>query len=146
MDINELIFSLKQIAPQFASSYCIVNGAIMNLNEIQNMGHQEFGIRSKLNMPLKLYKYFPNTIKMEDNKEINHSIQALKNNTVFMQSPSKFDDVYDSDISIDYYEYERLRLIEYCNRCQIEIKETFTTQEIGNMLIQALVTALNTKD
>lgn len=144
MDINELFLSARQMAPQFASSYCIVNGAIMNLNEIQNMGCQEFGLRSKLNMPLKLYKYFPNVIKKEeDGHEVNYSIQALKNNTVFMQAPCEFDDVYDSDITIDYYEYERLRLIEYCNRCQIEIKDTFSTQEIGNALVQAIVTKLN---
>lgn len=144
MDINELFLSARQMAPQFALSYCIVNGAIMKLDEIQNMGCQEFGIRSKLNMPLKLYKYFPNVLKKEkDGKEVNYSIQALKNNTVFMQSPCEFDDVYDSDITIDYYEYERLRLIEYCNRCQIEIKETFSTQELGNALVQAIVTKLN---
>lgn len=35
---------------------CLVNGAIMPLKEIENMGFLEFGIRSKLNMPLKLYK------------------------------------------------------------------------------------------
>lgn len=135
MDINELFLSARQMAPQFALSYCIVNGAIMDLNEIQNMGCQEFGIRFKLNMPLKLYKYFPNVIKKEDDgKEVNYSIQALTNNTVFMQAPCEFDDVYDSDITINYYEYERLRLIEYCNRCQIEIKETFSTQEIGDAL------------
>lgn len=145
MDINELIFYVKQMAPQMALSCCIVNGAIMDLNEVQNMGCQEFGLRSKLNMPLKLYKYFPNVIKKEDENEegVNYSIQALENNTVFMQTPCEFDDVYDSDINIEYYEYERLRLIEYCNRCQIEIKETFTTQEIGDKLVHALAASLN---
>lgn len=144
MDVKELFLSARQMAPQFASSFCVVNGAIMNLDEIQNMGCQEFGIRSKLNMPLKLYKYFPNVIKKEeDGKEVNYSIQALKNNTVFMQAPCEFDDVYDSDISLDYYQYVRLRLIEYCNRCQIEIEETLSTEEIGNALVQALVTKLN---
>ena len=143
MDINELFFSVKQIAPQFALSCCIVNGTIMDLDEVQNMGCQEFGVRSKLNMPLKLYKYFPNVTKKENGKEVNYSIQALKNNTVFMQAPCEFDDVYDSDISIDYREYERLRLIEYCNRCQIEINETLTTQEIGDALVKAIAEALN---
>ena len=143
LDINELIFYARQMAPQFASSCCIVNGAIMDLNEVQSMGCQEFGVRSKLNMPSKLYKYFPNVIKKDNGKEINYSIQALKNNTVFMQAPCEFDDVYDSDISIDYYEYERLRLTEYCDRCQIEIKEAFSTQEIGNAFVQALAAEFN---
>lgn len=143
MDINELLFSIKQVAPQFASTYCIVNNAIMSLNEIQNMGCNEFSVRSKFNMPLKLYKYFPNIIKKENDNEINFSIQALKNNTVFMQTPSEFDDVYDSDINIDYYEYQKFRLLEYCRRCQIETKDTFSTQEIGDMLIQFLVSTIN---
>jgi hypothetical protein len=126
-----------------ALSYCIINGAIMNLEEIQNMGCQEFGLRSKLNMPLKLYKYFPNSVKDENGNKINYSIQALKNNTVFMQSPSEFDDVYDSDISMDFFEYERLRLIEYCCRCEIETREEDSTQEIGDRLLQTLVLSFN---
>ena len=32
----------------------------MNLNEVQNMGYDEFSMRAKMNMPLKLYKYFSN--------------------------------------------------------------------------------------
>lgn len=34
MDIPNLIANFQQLVPEFASSYCIVNGAIMNLNEI----------------------------------------------------------------------------------------------------------------
>jgi hypothetical protein len=141
MDMKELIFSLKQISPEMVLSYCIVNRTIMNLDEVQNMGCQEFGCRSKLNMPLKLYKYFPNLVKEENG--INYSIQALRNNTVFMQSPSEFDDVYDSDINMDFFEYERLRLMEYCNRCKAEAKEKFSTQEIGDRLLQTLVASFN---
>lgn len=131
------------MAPEFAATCCVINGEIMNLNEVENMGYQEFNLRSKLSMPPKLYKYFPNSIEDKKGEKVNYSIQALKNATVFMQSPSEFDDVYDSDISIDYYVYERLRLKEYCNRCQIEIKETFSTQEIGNILINALAISLS---
>ena len=38
MNIDELLISLRQIAPQLATSYCVVNGAIMPLNEVENMG------------------------------------------------------------------------------------------------------------
>ena len=34
----------------------------MNLTEVQNMGYDEFSMRAKMNMPLKLYKYFPNRL------------------------------------------------------------------------------------
>ena len=45
---------------ELLSKNCIVNGAVMPLNEIESMGFRDFGIRAKLNMPLKLYKYYPN--------------------------------------------------------------------------------------
>ena len=120
MDINTLIQTLQSAAPQIAESCCIVNGALMNLNEVQNMGYDEFSMRAKINMPLKLYKYFPNRPTelideksgepiVDENtgkaKTVNYNIQSLRDNTVFMQSPSLFDDVYDSDISLNYDEY-----------------------------------------
>lgn len=144
MNVDELLTSLKQVMPKVSTSYCVVNGAIMPLSEVEKMGCKDFWIRTKLSMPSKLYKYFPNTPKMVDGEEINYSIQALRNNTVFMQTPNEFDDVYDSDINIDYLKYERLRLAEYCRRCKIEIQDSLSTVEIGNLLIQALAKSMNT--
>lgn len=117
MDINALTQTLQRAIPQIAENGCIVNGALMNLNDVQSMGYDEFNMRAKMNMPPKLYKYFPNrsielineksgTLFMDESigeiKTVNYSIQSLTYNTVFMQSPSLFDDVYDSDISLDY--------------------------------------------
>ena len=144
MNVDELLTSLKQVMPKVSTSYCVVNGAIMPLSEVEKMGCKDFWIRTKLSVPSKLYKYFPNTPKMVDGEEINYSIQALRNNTVFMQTPNEFDDVYDSDINIDYLKYERLRLTEYCRRCKIEIQDSLSTVEIGNLLIQALAKSMNT--
>ena len=135
MNVDELLTSLKQVMPKVSTSYCVVNGAIMPLSEVEKMGCKDFWIRTKLSVPSKLYKYFPNTPKMVDGEEINYSIQALRNNTVFMQTPNEFDDVYDSDINIDYLKYERLRLTEYCRRCKIEIQDSLSTVEIGNLLV-----------
>ena len=136
--INELILSIKQNQAELMTSYCIVNGAIISLKEIQDMGYKEFSYRAKCNMPMKLYKYFPNLSTEKDGEKVNYSIQALENNTVFMQTPSEFDDVYDSDINFDFNEYEYLRLSEYCNRCQVDISNLSTSKEIGNALIRAL--------
>lgn len=153
MDINNLLQEIRKAAPYMAESYCIVNGSIMNLNEVQNMGYDEFNLRAKQRMSLKLYKYFPNTLTdlTDENtgkpiidqvtgkvKTVNYSMQALKNNTVFMQSPTLFDDVYDSDINLDYSEYERARLLEYCSRCEIDVTEKMETQELGNRLINEI--------
>ena len=46
MDINVLIQTLQSAVPQIAESYCIVNGALMNLSEVQNMGYDEFSMRA----------------------------------------------------------------------------------------------------
>lgn len=158
MDINALIQTLQSALPQIAESCCIVNGALMNLNEVQNMGYDEFSICAKKNMPLKLYKYFHNrptelidektgnpiVDEITGNKKtVNHSIQALRDNTVFMQSPSLFDDVYDSDIGLNYLEYERARLFEYCIRCEIDVKETMETPDLANALMQTIVDMIN---
>lgn len=132
-DFPNIFSNLQQLAPEFAEHFCIINGAIMQLDEIQNMGYEEFSLRSKVHMPSKFYRYFPNTVK--DGKP-NYSIQALENNTVYLNSPDTFDDVYDSDIHIDYPEYEHLRLIEYCRRCGLNVDEKQSTEELGNALVK----------
>ena len=131
-------FDFRSISKQ-QDNMCIVNGAIMPLNEIENLGINEFGIQSKMNMPLKLYKYYSNIdTKNHDGIMTNYSQQSLKNNTVYLQTPALFDDVYDSDISLDYHEYEHLRLLEYCRRCGLEVNDNWTSQEAGDALIKAL--------
>lgn len=63
---------------------------------------------------------------------------ALKNNTVYMQSPSLFDDVYDSEINIDYYDYHKYRLLEYFRRCGLPVDESKTIENIGIELLKAI--------
>lgn len=75
MELQGLFSEMQQSLPELLSSYCIVNGAVMNLDEIQKMGYDEFSFRSKLNMPLKLYRYYPN--KVDNEKKVNYSLQAL---------------------------------------------------------------------
>lgn len=138
MDLSALIQSVPKLSKELMSSYCIVNGDIVRLDKLQNMGYKEFALRSKLNMPLKLYKYYPNVIKDENGEKRNFSIEALENNTVFLQTPVAFDDVYDSDINIEWQEYEKLRLSEYCKRCKIFVEEKDTTENLGNKLLSKL--------
>ena len=139
MDISNLISAFQQCAPEFAFSYCIVNGDVMRLSEIQDMGYDKFAFRSRINVPQRLYRYYPATESLNTSGEtVNYSLQALENNTVFLQTPTEFDDVYDSDINIDYIEYERLRLIEYCYRCGLDIDKSQSLQDIGNALVKLL--------
>lgn len=120
---------------------CMINMMPANINEVEKMGCQEYSLETRKIMPKKLYKYFPNTV--ETKTGANYSIQALRDNTVYMQTPNNFDDVYDSDIHIDFEKYEKLRLIEYCNRCGIEVDKTLSTKEIGDIFLNALYTSFN---
>ena len=136
MDFNEVVSFIQSATSELNTSYCVVNGALMRLDEIENMGYREYWLRSKLIMPKKFYKYYPNTQKEENGELINYSHLALENNTVFMQSPSEFDDVYDSDIHIEYAEYEKYRLLEYCRRSQLNIGCEVTSQELGDSFLR----------
>lgn len=134
-DLGKIISYLSQIAPFL----CMINMMPDNINEVEKMGYRKYCSETRKIMPKKLYKYFPNTI--EEKTKANYSIQALRDNTVYMQLPSNFDDVYDSDIHIDFEKYEKLRLIEYCNRCGIEVDKTLSTKEIGDIFLNALYTS-----
>ena len=150
MDLNALIQAIQSSASEISESYCIVNGVFMNLAELQNMGYDEFSLRSKVNMPLKLFKYFPNkTVQIKnaatgETQSANYSIQALRNNTVYMQSPSFFDDVYDSDIHLNYADYEKFRLLDYCERCELNVTPTMLTQDLGDALLHHIGKCFNT--
>lgn len=126
----------------FLNDGCIINNTPCDLKEIERMGWINFTTQARLYTPPKLYKYFPNVEKKDKGKLVNYSIQALENNTVFMQSPSNFDDIYDSDISIDFRVYEKIRLIEYCRRCGISINKDLATNEIGNKFLNAIMQSL----
>ncbi len=138
MDISALFSAFRQFGSEFAKSYCIINGSIMKLDDIQGMGLEEFFSRSKFNMPMRLYRYYPNTETNmgETDEKVNYSLQALEDNTVYLQSPLVFDDIYDSDINIDYLEYEHFRLIEYCRRCGMKFDSEQSTQQVGNAFVK----------
>ena len=53
MDISALITGIQDFVPELLKSYCIVNGNIMKLDEIQNMGYEKFSLLSKKIMPLR---------------------------------------------------------------------------------------------
>lgn len=42
MDISTLITRIQDFVPELLKSYCIVNGNIMKLDEVQNMGYEKF--------------------------------------------------------------------------------------------------------
>ena len=137
MDFISSFQNLISHSYEFAESFCVVNKSIMKLDEVEKMGWKEFGQQSVLNMPPKLYKYYPNTIDGE--KGVNYSIQALKNNTVYLSSPTEFDDVYDSDLNVNMVYYSGYRIMEYCNRCGIDTNSDVTGRDLVNALAERLI-------
>lgn len=131
MDIQEIISVLKKQNFNLQEKYCIVCGNIMPLETIEQMGYADFSLTVKEKIPVKLYKYFPNKWEIQNNRPVNYSLIALKNNTVYMQSPDLFDDVYDSSIHVEWNDYAYLRLQEYCKRCQCALSNK---AEFGEML------------
>lgn len=142
-DISVLVNQLMQISPHIANSCCIVNGMVMSLAEVESMGYNEFSIRSKINMPIKLYKYFSNREEKENGVLVNYSLQALKNNTVFMQSPSEFDDVYDSEINISFEDYQKYRITDYCKRCNLSLDENEPLGNIRTTFVKKIWESIN---
>lgn len=74
MDLSELIMNIQQLAPQLASTCCVINGAFMTLEDVEKMGYDEFLYRSKINMPLRLYKYFSNAENDKEGSKVNYSM------------------------------------------------------------------------
>ena len=52
MDLSELIMNIQQLAPQLASTCCVINGAFMTLEDVEKMGYDEFLYRSKINIEI----------------------------------------------------------------------------------------------
>ncbi len=138
MKTEDLLSEIMKLYPVLSSNYCVINGTLIELGKVEKMGCSEFGLQSKLHMPLKLYRYYSNIEKDNNGQAVNHSQDALKTNTVFMNSPVEFDDAYDSEISLEYSGFERFRLIEYCRRCHIKSNSNSSNQEIGNTFVQFL--------
>lgn len=99
---------------------CFVCGMGFTMDQLDNTSEEEFAVFRMNHMPKKLYKYFPDSSTTQDGKEKNYSREALVNNTVYLQTPEKFDDPYDSSIVVDEMEFQRQRLLHYLDICKIE--------------------------
>ena len=74
-------------------------------------------------MRKSLFKYFPNnSFTDEKGNKHNYSLDALRNNTVFLSSPANFDDPYDCNVYVDYNEFALQRICYYASLCGITVK------------------------
>ena len=130
LNVYDMYSSLKPFISSLESSYCIINGNIKTLDDIYKLGYNNFKTYVKQNMPTKLYRYY--SLKNE------YGIQALKNNTVFLQTPKEFDDVFDSDCSFNYSEFLYLRLKKYCGFLGLD-SHNISKEQLNSALSERLM-------
>lgn len=99
----------------------IIQNQVYTQEQIEKLSLAEWAVNRIINMPKSLVKYFPNVI--DEETERNYSLEALENNTVYLQSPDKFDDVYDCSIVFDEDAYSFARLRYYALYCGFAIEE-----------------------
>lgn len=123
---------------------CFINGVQYNVTDIERMKRVDFIMKNINNPPKSLFKYFSNrttnnldelksstfnsstsniVINKEQINEKNHSFEALKNNTVFMQNPKNYNDPYDSRLYINELDFINGRMKYYLNLANIEYME-----------------------
>lgn len=85
---------------------CVISKSIKSLKELNEMAISDFFVYCDLIRPQKLYKYFPYKWELKDNEPVNYSLEALENNTVYLQYPDKFDDIFDSKLRVDKKAYQ----------------------------------------
>jgi len=99
----------------------IIQNQVYTQEQIEKLSLAEWAVNRIINMPKSLVKYFPNVIDEETGR--NYSLEALENNTVYLQSPDKFDDVYDCSIVFDEDAYSFARLRYYASYCGFAIED-----------------------
>lgn len=91
--------------------------------DVANTSWQKYIEFSLLQMPRKLYKFFPNTVDLNNGR--NYSQEALTNNTVYLQSPILFDDPYDSTLCLDEMDFHMARLKYYADLCGFQFDSSW---------------------
>lgn len=105
--------------PMAIDPHYYICGGRYTYDELNCMSLQELYMRRIGSIPSKLYKYFSN--KIIDGR--NYSVEALENNTVYLQEIKKFDDSYDCTLSIREEEFARIRIEHYANICDMQVDE-----------------------
>lgn len=133
-DLNNLIAQLQQIGSGSITDFCIIDGNIWSLDQVEIMSLNEYAEHTFYSMPLKFYKYFPNT----DKDGTNYSLLALESNEVYLSNPCDFDDVFDSEISVQWEEFEAFRIKTYASWARCHLNPNMSLEDTANVLLQRL--------
>lgn len=129
METNSFINSSLNFAEK---DFCIIDNSIKSLTEIEKMGFQGFFDEFHKRPLKKIYKYYPNkkVWDKEQKKYRNYSIEALENDTIYMQDATNFDDCFDCAFDLDYNKFLETRVLKYCEYFNIEKNDTDNIQDL----------------
>lgn len=100
--------------------------------QISDLTQYDFTISNLKSMPLSLFKYYPNSVTNDENgNKRNYSLEALQNNTVFLQSPINFDDPYDCNIFVEEQTFALERIKYYSLLCGVDVKPEWKYEDIS---------------
>lgn len=86
-------------------------------------------------MRKSLFKYFPNnSFADEKGNKQNYSLDALRNNTVYLSAPTDFDDPYDCNVYVDGSEFALQRIRYYASLCGMTVKPEWDYAEVSRNL------------
>ncbi len=98
---------------------CIICGDRYSLSEIECLGWDKFNIWVRNRVPKRLFKYFSNKVTVDNE---NHSIEALKNGTVYVNDAEKFDDCFDCAVDMEWASFYERRIKAYCTYFNIDFE------------------------
>ena len=115
---------------------CIFLKSLMQIKDIDSLSFEKFveivnEIKSK-GRYCYLYKYYPNISDQKSGR--NYSLEALSNDTIYVQEAFNFDDPYDCDLSINFNNYFKYRLIDIAKRITLTILDGISTENILNLI------------
>lgn len=104
-------------------------------DQIACLNQTNFAVFNFQNRPLSLFKYFPNNTFSDDKgNKCNYSLDALKNNTVFLSAPCDFDDPYDCNIYVNYEDFALHRIRYYAAFCGVNVKQEWNYDDVAKNL------------
>ncbi|MCM1315718.1 MAG: DUF2971 domain-containing protein [Prevotella sp.] len=103
-------------------------------NEILKLNQVNFTNSSLHHMQSSIFKYFPFN---------DYSIQALTNNTIYLQTPALFDDPYDCNLFIDSQQFYMERVKYYAKCCGITLDDNWNYSDISYNLAMRIYTHIS---
>ena len=103
---------------------CYIDGKQYSLSDVEKMGLKNFQFSAHIHPYHSIFRYYPNTKKYvkEEKKYRNFSLEALKNNTIYLQDAKNFDDCFDCAVDLEWDKFLLERVRAYCEYFKVDIK------------------------